>query len=153
MFPGTPTFSFDGATYHSRYLTLAAVEEFGSVLSSTAPAGFPPLQVPTATEAALLRRYDDGDGTGGGAVLPFVDIDNRVVVTGAGIGFSPGVLAGGSVSQVAGELADPTNAVSEAVLGAANVLTAALCAATGGHPGTVCRTSAVRAGAARLGPA
>ena len=42
--PGTPTFTFDGTTYRSRYVTFAAVEEYGDRPSPTAPAGFPKLR-------------------------------------------------------------------------------------------------------------
>ncbi len=87
-------------------------------------------------------------GTG---TLPFVDVGNRLVVSGSGIGFSPGVLQGLSMAQIAGDLSDPTNADAQAVLGAANTLSAAICAATGGKPVAVCDSPGVRAGASRLG--
>ena len=45
--PGRPTFTFDGTTYRSRYVTFAAVEEYGDRPSATAPAGFPKLRDPT----------------------------------------------------------------------------------------------------------
>jgi hypothetical protein len=55
------------------------------------------------------------------------------------------------MEQIAADLSDPTSPVAQAVLGAANEVTAAVCATTGGKPGTVCRSSGVRAGASRLG--
>lgn len=149
-FAQTATFSFDGATYRSRYLSFSAVEAFGPTLSPTAPAGFPALRHPTALQQALMRRYDGSGNVGTGATLPFVDVDNRVLLIGAGIGFSPGVLQGSSLAQVAGELADPASPVAQAVVGAANVLSAALCAATGQEPLSVCSSPGVRAGASRL---
>jgi hypothetical protein len=87
----------------------------------------------------------------GNGTLPFVDVDNRLVVSGAGVGFSPGVFQGLSMAQVASDLSIPSNADTQAVLGAANRLTAAICAATGGKPASVCTSSGVRAGATRLG--
>jgi len=87
-------------------------------------------------------------GTG---TFPFVDVDNRLVVSGSGIGFSPGVLQGKSMSQIATDLTKPTNADTQAVLGAANTLSAEICAATGGRPVAVCTSPGVRAGASRLG--
>jgi len=152
IFPGTPTFSFDGATYRSRYVSLAGVEEYGDRLSTTAPAGFPRLHVPTPLEWALFRRYDTGPFVPGTGTLPFIDVDNRLVVSGSGIGFSPGVFQGKSLAQVAGDLSDPTKQDTQAVLGAANTLAAAICAATGGQPATVCGSPGVRAGTSRLGP-
>ena len=151
VFPGTPTFSFDGTTYHSRYLSFAAVEEYGDRLSPTAPAGFPLLHEPTPLEWALFRRYDTGPFVPGTGTLPFVDVDNRLVVSGAGIGFSPGVFQGLSMEQVASDLTDPSSPDTQAVVGAANTLSAAMCAATGGRPGSVCTSPGVRAGASRLG--
>ena len=151
VFAGTPTFTFDGTTYRSRYVTFAAVEEYGDRLSTTAPAGFPKLRDPTPVEWALLRRYDTEPYVPGTGTFPFVDVDNRLVVSGSGIGFSPGVLQGKSMSQIASDLSNPTSADTQAVLGAANTLSAEICAATGGRPVAVCTSPGVRAGASRLG--
>jgi hypothetical protein len=147
VFPQLPTFSFEGATYRSRYLSLSAVEEYGQPLSSTWPAGFPFLRHPGPLARTLMARYAS-DGSGG---LPFVDIGNRVLVEGAGIGFSPGDLQGLSMAQIGSDLSDPTSPVADAVVGAANELTAAICGSTNQKPGRVCRSAGVRAGAARLG--
>jgi len=151
VFPGTPTFTFDGTTYRSRYVTFAAVEEYGDRPSLTVPAGFPRLHEPTPVEWALVRRYDTEPFVPGAGTLPFVDVDNRLVVSGAGIGFSPGVFQGRSMAQIADDLSVPTNADAEAVLGAADRISAAICAATGGRPRAVCGSPGVRAGASRLG--
>jgi hypothetical protein len=142
-FPDLQTFSFDGATYRSRYVSLSAVEEYGQPLDSTAPAGFPLLHHPTPLDQSLMKRY--------GTTPPFIDIGNRVLVEGADIGFSPGTLQGVSMGQIAADLSDPTSPVAEAIVGAANELTAAICATTGQQPASVCRSSGVRAGAVRLG--
>jgi thiol-disulfide isomerase/thioredoxin len=152
VFPGTPTFTFDGSTYRSRYVTLAAVEEYGDRPSDTAPAGFPKLRDPTPVEWALLRRYDTEPFVPGTGTFPFVDVDNRLIVSGSGIGFSPGVLQGKTMAQVADDLSDPTKSDTQALLGAANKLSAAICAATGGKPVSVCTSAGVRAGTNRLGP-
>ena len=151
VFPGTPTFTFDGATYRSALVTLTAVETHGEEPSTDAPAGFPALRAPSAAVGALLRRYD-ADSTGAApASLPFIDVGNRFLFVGAGIGFSPGVLRGDSMGQVAGSMADPTNPEGRAVVAAANEITAAICAVTSGRPGAVCTSPGVRAGAVRLG--
>ncbi len=151
VFPGTPTFTFDGTTYRSRYITFTAVEVYGDQPSATAPAGYPKLRDPTPLEWALLRRYDAEPFVPGNGTLPFVDVDNRLLETGAGIGFSPGVLQGKSMGQIADDLSTPTNSDTQAVLGAANTLSAAICSATGGAPASVCNSAGVRAGATRLG--
>jgi len=150
VFPRSATFTFDGAVYRSRYVSLAAVETYADTPSSTAPAGVPPLRDPTALETALLRRYGTLDE--GSPVLPFLDAGNRLVATGASIGLSPGLLAGQSMEQIAGSLSDPTAPATVAILGAANELDAVICGLTGQRPASVCDTAGVRAGAARLGP-
>ncbi|HVA03740.1 MAG TPA: DUF929 family protein [Acidimicrobiales bacterium] len=151
VFPGIPTFTFDGTTYRSRYVSFAAVEEYGDRPSATVPAGFPKLRDPTPVEWALLKRYDTEPFVPGTGTFPFVDVDNRLVVSGSGIGFSPGVLQDQSMTQVADDLSIPTKSDTQALLGAANKLSAAICAATGGKPASVCTSSGVRAGASRLG--
>ncbi|HXQ43702.1 MAG TPA: DUF929 family protein [Acidimicrobiales bacterium] len=156
-FPGIQTFSFDGAGYRSRFVSWSAVEEYGPTLDSMVPAGFALLHRPGALARALMTRYGSGPGSAGtgrsGAVatLPFIDIGNRVLVEGAGIGFSPGALQGVSMAQIATDLSDPTSPVAQAILGTANELTAAVCAATDETPVRVCRSAGVRAGASRLG--
>jgi hypothetical protein len=151
IFPSTPTFSFDGTGYHSRYLTLTAVEEFGPAPASTAPAGYPRLHDLTQLEASLVHRYDTQPFVAGNGTLPFVDVGNRYVISGAGVGFSPGVLQGSSMAQIATDLSDPTSPVTQSVAGAANVLSAAICQLTGSQPAAVCSSPGVRAGAHRLG--
>ena len=147
VFPGIETFSFDRTTYRSRYLSWSAVEEYGQALASTAPAGFQLRHRPTTQMEALMRRY----GSGATTALPFIDIGNRVLIEGAGIGFSPGALQGASMGQIADDLSTATSPVAQAVLGAANEIAAAVCAQTGSRPGAVCRSPGVRAAASRLG--
>jgi hypothetical protein len=147
VFPELQTFSFDGATYRSRNVSLSATEEYGQALASTAPAGFPLLHHPPRLATTLMKRYAPSEGS----TLPFIDIGNRVLVSGPDIGFSPGAIQGVSMAQIASDLSQPTSPVAEAVLGAANELTAAICSATSETPRKVCRSAGVRAGALRLG--
>jgi hypothetical protein len=150
-FPGVQTFSFDGAAYRSRYLSWSGTEEYDQDLSPRTRPGFVLLHHPTALQRTLMRRYGPEAGGGVGTTLPFVDIGNRLLIEGAGIGFSPGTLQGLSLGQIATDLSEPTTDVAQAVLGAANEVTAAICSATGGEPTRVCDTPGVRAGASRLG--
>jgi hypothetical protein len=150
-FGGTATFSFDGATYRSRYVTFSPTEVYEQAPSTNAPAGFPALEKLPSFEQALLKHYDSAPFSSEPGALPFVDVANLLLVAGAGVGFSPGLLQGDSMGKIAGELSDPVNAVSQAVLGTANELTAAICSATGQRPGNVCDSAGVRAGATGLG--
>jgi hypothetical protein len=151
VFPGTPTFSFDGATFTSHYVTFSTVEEYGDDPSATAPGGFPLLHDPTPVEWGLVKRYDQAPFVPGSGTLPFVDVANRFLVSGAGIGFSPGVFQGKSMAQIAGDLSDPLLADTQSVLGEANLLSAEICAVTAESPQAVCRSAGVEAGARQLG--
>ncbi len=122
VFPATATFSFAGSSYKSRYVTLSAVEEYGSTPSKTAPAGFPRLRFPTAQQQSLMRRYDTSAYTSQSGALPFVDVGNRLLMVGAAVGFSPGTLANSSMNQIASALDQPNNAAAQAILGQANEL-------------------------------
>lgn len=138
VYPNTATFSFHGASYASRYLSLDAVEIYSNTRSGD---GYAALDRPTAREASLDRRY----GTG---AIPFVDIGNRYVINGAS--YDPGLLQGLTMRQIAAALRDPSSPISKAILGTANAVTAGLCKATGGQPGNVCSSPAVTTNAARL---
>jgi hypothetical protein len=156
IFPSTATFSFDGSSYHSQYVTLSATEQYGQEPSTRAPAGFPELNSLSPLDQFLLKRYGDtySDGKPGNGVtatLPFVDVDNRLVVTGAAVGFSPSLLQGSSLGKIAGELSHPSDPVSAAILGESNLLSAAICSATGEQPTAVCDSPGVEAGDSRLG--
>jgi hypothetical protein len=144
VYASVQTFSFDGASYHSDTVALSAVEEYGATPSATAPAGYPRLHGPSALQAALQRRY-------GGGSLPFVDVANRVVMAGSGVGFSPSLLEGLSSSQIAADLDNPLSPVAQAVVGSANEIVAAICSATGDAPHAVCSSPGTVAGATRLG--
>jgi Domain of unknown function (DUF929) len=156
VFPGTATFSFDGASYHSRYVTLSATEQYGQAPSTRVPAGFPELRSLSPLDQFLVKEYGDTSFTsdpGGGSTttLPFVDVDNRLVISGAAVGFSPSLLQGSSLGKIAGNLSHPADPVSAAILGEANLLSAAICSATGEQPAAVCDSSGVHAGDSRLG--
>ncbi len=56
------------------------------------PRRVPQAPRPTPLEWALVRRYDTAPFVPGTGTLPFVDVNNRLVESGSGIGFSPGVL-------------------------------------------------------------
>lgn len=149
VFPRTATFTFDGASFHSTLVSLSADEAYGESLSTHGAPGFPMLHAPDAAVAALVTRY--GGGGPSSPTLPFIDVGNRVLFVGSGIGFSPGLLQGMSMVQVAAALGDPTSAVARSVIGAANELSAAICASDGERPAPVCAGPGVRAGALRIG--
>ncbi|MDE3086574.1 MAG: DUF929 family protein [Acidobacteriota bacterium] len=149
VFSHTPGFSFYGTGYTSAEVSFEAVEGWGDTLSAVAPAGYPTLdRVPEAV-SGLLRRYDPPGGAG--ATLPFLDVGNRLVLVGASIGYSPGLLHGMDLAGVAGALGDPTSPVARAVLGTADEITAVVCSEDGMRPASVCTDQATSLAAAHLG--
>jgi thiol-disulfide isomerase/thioredoxin len=128
QYPDTATLRFYGASYASTYLQFTAVD--------TSSRTEVPLQRPTAAEKALENRYDSAGG------IPFIDVGNRYVQMGSA--FSPQVVTGRTWWQIAMSLHDPSSAIARSADGAANYLTAAICAATGNQPRSAC-TPVVRA--------
>jgi len=128
VFPNTPTFTFRNATYTSQYLDFLSVE--------TTDRDRNPLQTPTASERQLVSSYDPG-GT-----IPFIDVANRYAMTGAM--YTPDTLSGMSLRAVADALKDPSSTQAKAIIGSANLTTAAICKANADQPGTVCSSSAIQ---------
>jgi hypothetical protein len=143
--PSIATWTFDGAKYTSPYLAFAAVEETGNVVNSSG--SYPRLQVPTVEEKLLIAKYDGTGPTAGS--IPFLDYGNKYVQVGDMAGFTPTVLEGQSWAQIAAALKNPASPTAQAVDGAANWTTAAICQLTNNQPSTAC-TLAVIALEARL---
>jgi len=137
VYPNTPTLSFAGSTYTSKYLTFTPVEWYGEAEDSSTPMGHVYLKQPTAKEQALFNQYSGGS-------IPFLDIANRYALA-QGAQYDPQDLAGLTWSQVAADVRNPSSTVAKDIDGAANIITAALCEVTGGQPGNVCSSAGVRA--------
>jgi hypothetical protein len=135
IYPNTPTFTFHGATYTSQLVEFQAVE--------TTDRNQNALDTPTATQAALVSRYDTSGS------IPFVDLGNRYAFAGAM--YLPDILAGMSWQAVADALAQPDSQQAKAVLGSANLVTAAVCRLTADQPSTVCSSTAIQAIEKKLG--
>ena len=144
VFPGTPTFSFVGAGYASRYLAFSGVELYSDAVD--ARGSFARIATLTPIQALAVARYGGRPAVG---AYPFIDIGNRMVTTTAA--FSPAVLVKQSQAAIAGDLSQADNPITQAVVASANQLTAGMCAATGQRPATVCTSRGVRDAAASLG--
>ncbi|HEX5189947.1 MAG TPA: DUF929 family protein [Streptosporangiaceae bacterium] len=133
--PNTPTLSFYGSTYVSKYVAFSPTEAQKVDKS--------PLQPLTAIDKSLMTKYDAPPYVPAGynGSFPFVDFDNKYVIAGAS--YDPGLLAGLSWGQIAADLADPTSPVGRAIDATANRITAAICAMTGDKPGDVCTSTGV----------
>jgi hypothetical protein len=139
VFPNTPTFTFYGSSYSSRYLSFAPREVESNVASGT---GYTSLEKLSSAESKLFTSV-------GKSSFPFLDFAGRYVLNGPQ--FSPQVLQGKSMAQIAGALADPTSPVSKAIVGSANYLSATICQLTNNQPGNVCATPMISALQAQLG--
>jgi thiol-disulfide isomerase/thioredoxin len=128
IYPNTPTFTFRSATYASQYIDFVAVE--------TKDRNQSPLQSPTAAEQQLVNRYDTSNS------IPFVDFANRYVFAGAM--YSPDLLGGSTWQSVARDVQNPDSAQAKAIVGSANLITAAICKTTQDQPAAVCSGAAIQ---------
>ena len=128
VYPNTVTFTFKSAVFTSDYVDFRAVE--------TTDRDRNPLQSPSAAEQQLVNRYDTGGS------IPFVDFANRYAFEGAM--YTPDVIGGMSWLAVAGTLKDPTSAQAKAILGSANLITAAICKMTSDQPAAVCSSKTIQ---------
>ncbi len=138
VYSNTSTLTFYKSGYTSKYLSFVPVEEF--------TVDNKPLQKATAAQTALLTK--DGQGS-----FPFIDVDGKYIVSGAQ--YLPSVLGSTSATdpthfgltwaQIGSDLKDPSNPVTQAIIGSANHITAAICKATNDQPSTVCKSKSVTA--------
>ena len=147
-FPSTPTFTFQGTRYRSRYLSAVLVEHYGDQKNGAGTA-YAVLEHLTPKVRALLEAYDHPTAGSSGGDVPFVDVANAAVVTGGQ--FSPSVLQQLNVNDIATGLTDPKAPATQAIVGSANYLSATICKADGERPKRVCRSPGVRAAAKALG--
>jgi hypothetical protein len=135
-FANLSTFTFWNVSYTSRYLIFEPVERYGSL--NPTGAGYLGLQTPDARQSAAIASYGASPDT-----FALLDVANRSVLNGAS--FAPGVIAGLSQQQIAGDLSSPASPLTQAVLTAANEITATICSVDGNKPGAVCDSRGVAA--------
>jgi thiol-disulfide isomerase/thioredoxin len=134
--PSTPTLTFYQAGYQSKYLTFTPVEN--EDISQK------PLQATTPAQQQLWAKYDSSTSNGVTSQgYPFVDFGNKALLKSPI--YDPAILKGMNWAQVAAALNDPSSKVAQAIDGAANYITAAICKMTGNKgPAGVCTSSSVR---------
>jgi hypothetical protein len=133
-FPFTDGLSFLNAAYRSPYISFTSI-----VLQDVNGRN---LEKPTRREERSLRTFHLQ------RTAPALDIGGVWGFNGSG--YDPGRLAHKTWSQIAGSLADPHNRIAQRVDGLANLFTAAICSATTGRPGNVCKSRGVQAAAAAV---
>jgi hypothetical protein len=130
--PNTATLSFHGATYTSSTISFTGAEIQDGAHNSLDPID--------AADQQLFTQI-------GGSAFPFIDIGGKYYFA---VQYDPGLLAGKTQQQIAAALSDKSSAIAKAVDGSANILTAAICSATGGQPTSVCTASGVVAAQSKL---
>jgi hypothetical protein len=145
VYPDTNTFSFEGSTYTSPYVTFQTVEQVSNIPNGQGY--YTPLDKITKAQQAILNKYEqpplDPNAQTGQFGYPFVDIGNQALVTGPS--YSSGILAGLSHAEIANGLSDPTNPVTQAIVATSNYISASICASTKNQPTSVCQSAGVQA--------
>jgi hypothetical protein len=90
-----------------------------------------------------VSQYSPGSDT-----FALTDVANKYVLSGSS--YSPAVLDGLSQDQIAGYLGTPAAPLTQAVVTAANEISATICAVDGQKPGAVCQSKGVQAAAELL---
>jgi hypothetical protein len=140
-FPATPSFSFHGSTYTSRYLAVQTVELSGNVRGFTGD--YPTLEKPTPRQQNIAASLDKPPYAPESGSIPFIVIAGRFVLFSSQ--YTPAALQGldaAGVSKALGTLSSPP---ARGILGAANWFTASLCEVTKGKPKDVCSPPTIRA--------
>ena len=141
-YPNTPTWTFHGSTYTSKYVTFTPVE-METNIPDKSNGGYTNLETPTKDQQALLNKYDVPPyvPSGSNGAIPFIDFGNKYLIAGAS--YNPQVLTGLSWAQIASDLKNPDSDVAKAIGGSANYMTAVICKMTGDQPASAC-TSAIK---------
>jgi thiol-disulfide isomerase/thioredoxin len=139
IYPATPTFTFYSSNYKSPYLSFVPVETEGNTANSSGT--YPRLQTPTASELAVLHKWDappyvPSEFAGS---VPFLDLGGRYILIGAQ--YDATHIAGWTFTSAASYLTSGNNATSKGVEAAAGYLTKCLCVLTHNQPASACSTA------------
>ncbi len=169
VYASTRTFSFAKATYSSPYLVFSATELTKNtcavaVVSNSCPNGnYTKLETPSPANAKLFSTYDSVTyfpSTPGGGGIPFLDWGGKYVSSGSL--YAPNLINLGNSNNALGwhpmswqQIIDnidskPLTPAGEAILGAANVYTGAICDMTHGRPGAICKAPVIKQAEAEL---
>jgi hypothetical protein len=144
-YPDTPTLSFHGSTYTSKYIAFKGYETQSNQIKGSS---YAPLDQLSTADGKLFDKYDFPPYFDSKGAIPFIDFFGTWAQQGAS--YSPQLLAGMTHQQVADAINDPSSNVSKSVLGTANLFTAMICQKTDNKPADVCTSSGVTAAAAGI---
>lgn len=138
VYPSTPTFSFYGSTFKSKYVSFVADEMYKNAGENTSTGVWPTLQAPTAQQQALITKYDappytTSEEAGG---IPFLYVGGRFVEIGPQ--YVATNLSGKNFDDAATLQTSGTNATSKEAEAAAGFLVGDICSLTKDQPASVC---------------
>jgi hypothetical protein len=131
--PNTNTFSFYKSSYSSPYITFSSNE--------IEDRNQQPLQSMSAQVTKIFTTYDTPPYAIASGGFPFLDIGGvfNLYTT----SYDPATLQNLSWSQITAKLSNASDPVTKAIVGNANILTAATCIATGNQPSSVCSSNPI----------
>jgi Domain of unknown function (DUF929) len=135
VYPNTNTVTFYKSTYTSSTIDFSFAE--------TQDVNRNTLMTPTQQAASLFVKYDTPPYTTQAQGFPFIDIGGLYVLYSTS--YSPNLLANLTWDQIAAKLKNPADPVTQAIVGNANIMTAATCIATQDIPASVCSSSTIQA--------
>jgi len=138
VYPETATLTFHGSSYQSTHVEFTGVETRSNVQVN---GQWTTLETPTPDVVQVFNQYDAPPYVGRKGGIPFVDVGNRFVFSGSA--YDPALLKGQTQAAIAASLSDPASEITRAILGEANVITAAICVTTVNMPSAVCRVPAI----------
>jgi hypothetical protein len=135
--PNTPTWSFVGSKFTSKYLTFVPVEMYSNV-PDTSTGDYETLQTPTAAETAAINKWDNAPyvPSQDAGAFPFVDFGDQYMISGAS--YSSTEFPSLTWAQIASDIQNPSTEEAKGVDGTANYITAAICKMTNNQPSTAC---------------
>ncbi len=139
--PDTPTLTFHGASYTSKYVSFKAYEETTNQPDPNG-SGYVKLDTVSSSDEKIMQKYSS---TGS---IPFVDFGNQLLISGAS--YDPKILANTSQIDIAKGLSDSGSAATKSIVGTANIITAGICTLTDDKPANVCSQAGVTAAASTL---
>lgn len=139
VFPNTNTFTFYKSSFTSSSIDFSFAE--------TEDVNRNTLMTPTKLAASLFFKYDTPPYTTQAQGFPFIDIGGLYALYETS--YSPSLLSPNGVpltwDQIAAKLSNPSDPVTRAIVGNANIMTAATCIATQDIPASVCSSSTIQA--------
>jgi hypothetical protein len=135
VYPNTASVTFYKTSYTSPVVDFTGFEIYDRSQNR--------LMTASTLAQSLFSKYDIPPYTTQAAGFPFIDIGGLYVLYSTS--YSPSLLTKLTWDQIASKLSNPSDPVTKAIVGNANIMTAATCIATGDVPASVCSSSTIQA--------